>query len=356
MFQAGGLVVVVVEIFRRNFLASMVPVIVNAILNEHQLVIDIVAFVIKGDFHRSRLGEKQRGKILAGWVTRKMRTIAQYSIRDPNGQDSLGQMMISEEPAGRASMSMSMSGMPRGPGGPGSTKGSVRAGSLGLTAQMNNLALQTGAQDLPGQTVQPPQGPIPELPDQRSSYYPESIPELDTEAHDVHDRTPTATRPNFLPHLDQSGQTDYSPIDRTGVFDDNSEPGTYQNAYHSQQYGHPDPAELPDILRPGPADASQTNTFYSDSTPYYAYADAHDSQHQEQEEEDQRWNVASSQSGLSHENEYRGYYDGNGSGGGLRVANRDSTESESADEAWRKDALAGLNLAGRGQGGPGTAH
>jgi hypothetical protein len=45
VFQAGGLVVVVVEIFRRNFLASMVPVIVNAILNEHQLVVDIVAFV-----------------------------------------------------------------------------------------------------------------------------------------------------------------------------------------------------------------------------------------------------------------------------------------------------------------------
>lgn len=359
MFQAGGLVVIVVEIFRRNFLASMVPVIVNAILNEHQLVIDIVAFVIKGDFHRSRLGEKQRGKILAGWVTRKMRTIAQYSIRDPNGQDGLGQMMISEEPVGRPSMSMSMSGMPRGPGGPGSTKGSMRAGSLGLTAQMNSLALQTGAQDLPGQTIIPPQASISQLPDQRSSYYPESIPELSTEAHEINDRTPTTARPNFLPQLEQGGPTDYSPIDRTGVFDDNSEPGTYQNAYHSQQYGHPEPAELPDILRPGPVDdhpASHTNTFYSDSTPYYAYEDAHDSQKQEQD----RWN-APSQSEPRNDNEYRGYYDRNEGGGGLRVANRDSSESESADETWRKDALAGLSLVGQGQPGgqghaPGTAH
>lgn len=57
------------------------PVIVNAILNEHQIVVDIVAFVGRGDFPRSRLGEKQRGKILAGWVSRKMRTIAQFSIR-----------------------------------------------------------------------------------------------------------------------------------------------------------------------------------------------------------------------------------------------------------------------------------
>lgn len=58
------------------------PVIVNAILNEHQIIVDIVAFVNKGDFPRSRLGEKQRGKILAGWVTRKMRTLAQFAIRD----------------------------------------------------------------------------------------------------------------------------------------------------------------------------------------------------------------------------------------------------------------------------------
>jgi hypothetical protein len=75
-------VVVLVEVARKAYLASMVPVIVNAILNEHQTIVDIVAFVNKGEFPRSRLGEKQRGKILAGWVTRKMRTIAQFAIRD----------------------------------------------------------------------------------------------------------------------------------------------------------------------------------------------------------------------------------------------------------------------------------
>lgn len=71
-----------VEVGRKAYLASIVPVIVNAILNEHQIVVDIVAFVNRGDFPRSRLGEKQRGKILAGWVTRKMRTMAQFAIRD----------------------------------------------------------------------------------------------------------------------------------------------------------------------------------------------------------------------------------------------------------------------------------
>lgn len=82
VFQAGGLVVVLVEVNRKAYLASVVPVIVNAILSEHQIIVDIVAFVSKGDFPRSRLGEKQRGKILAGWVTRKMRTLAQFAIRD----------------------------------------------------------------------------------------------------------------------------------------------------------------------------------------------------------------------------------------------------------------------------------
>ena len=88
VFQAGGMIVVVVEVSRKSYLASIVPVIVNSILNEHQLVADIVAFVAKGDFPRSRLGEKQRGKVLASWVTRRLRTVAQFSIRDPDGAES----------------------------------------------------------------------------------------------------------------------------------------------------------------------------------------------------------------------------------------------------------------------------
>jgi len=81
--------VVIVEIYRKNFLASVVPVIVNAVLNTHHIVLDIVCFVSKGDFPRSRLGEKQRGKILSSWVTGKMRTIAQFGIRDPDLNEKL---------------------------------------------------------------------------------------------------------------------------------------------------------------------------------------------------------------------------------------------------------------------------
>ncbi|KAK8177599.1 hypothetical protein IWX90DRAFT_22710 [Phyllosticta citrichinensis] len=110
VFQAGGLVVILVEIFRKNFLASIVPVIVNAVLNEHHLVTDIVAFVGKGDFPRSRLGEKQRGKILASWVTRKMRTIAQFGIRDPDGGGS--ELTEVAEEAAQAQRHSSMMGTP----------------------------------------------------------------------------------------------------------------------------------------------------------------------------------------------------------------------------------------------------
>lgn len=61
-----------VEVFSDEYLAAVVPLIVNAVLNEHQVVIDVIAFVARGDFPRSRLGEKQRGKILSHWVTRKL--------------------------------------------------------------------------------------------------------------------------------------------------------------------------------------------------------------------------------------------------------------------------------------------
>lgn len=101
VFQAGGLIVVLIEVGRKAYLASIVPVIVNAILNEHQIVVDIVAFVNRGDFPRSRLGEKQRGKILASWVSRKMRTMAQFGIRDP--ETALSDVTETMEPRSRVS-------------------------------------------------------------------------------------------------------------------------------------------------------------------------------------------------------------------------------------------------------------
>jgi hypothetical protein len=339
-----------VEIFRRNFLASMVPVIVNAILNEHQLVIDIVSFVQKGDFHRSRLGEKQRGKILAGWVTRKMRTIAQYSIRDPNGQDA---QMISEEPGPRASMSGSMLGRM----GPTSLKaGSTRAPSLmGMTANMNNPSLTQQQQQeqyqasgmFPQQQGQQPMGP-PQLQQHQFSMS-NTEPQGTTqgvELYDPSDRTPTDNRHSFLPDLriQNSG-----PMDEAGAH----EPMNYQNAYHPHQQQYESESgdsglsgPVPDVLRPGPLSGSIDNEharsetwnsreYYGDGMASYG---------------DYRNDGNAHEGGEMSRYMSNGSYDGNyggGGGGGLRVANRDSTESgDSADDTWRRDALAQINFAG----------
>lgn len=302
-----------------------------------------------------------------------MRTIAQYSIRDPNGQDA--QLMISEEPAGRTSTSIS--GMMR-TGGPPSVKGSMGAGStLGLTTQMNNLNFHMSPQELPGQPAQmsnfaPPHAGVSELPVQnpRASYYPQDdIPEIGGDMYE-NDRTPTDARASFLPHLNQGGPMDYSPIDRKDVFDEN-EPGNYQNSYHPQQQQfHIANAPVPDILRPGPVDdksGGHTQSFYSDSTPYHSYADQQDTFHGQEPQ----WTMSSQhdsrgayEGGYDGEqdsayNTHGGYngaggYDGGGNtpqgGGGLRVANRDSSDSDGADDSWRRDALAQMNFVGSNAG------
>lgn len=101
-----------VEVLTDEYLGAIVPLIVNAVLNEHQLVIDVITFVARGDFPRSRLGEKQRGKILSHWVTRKLyhlsimfsntrRTIEQFTVRDPEDElrnsDIIREMSLRDE-------------------------------------------------------------------------------------------------------------------------------------------------------------------------------------------------------------------------------------------------------------------
>ena len=379
----------VVEIFRRNFLASMVPVIVNAILNEHQLVIDIVAFVIKGDFHRSRLGEKQRGKILAGWVTRKMRTIAQYSIRDVTEIDN--QITEVAEPGGRPSVSTF-----RNSGGPGSMMGSTRASStLGLTAAMNNMQMHTGGQEFQGHSQQqqpvvpnfssPFAAGVSEMPGER---YPESIPELGTGSigelgadsigtgHGGNDATPTEAQKEFLPHLQTgNGPNDYSPLTTRGVFDDDTPQSEYPPNH--QQYGAEglvtSPHTLPDALRPGPGTQEDgppqpqyANKPYLNYQPQQNQADQYGQNSQQPPQQqpyqygnqppsvsppaNDRWNLPSQSQQQYREDEYEyGGHGGGGGGGGLRVANASSrSSSESGDGAWRQDALMTMNFAGSG--------
>ena len=144
IFQAGSLLVLIAEVRTRAFLASLVPIIVNTVLNEHQLVLDIVAFVALGDFPRSRLSEKQRGKVLASWVSRRMRTIAQFSIRDADVDGSVD-TIIAEETISRRTSGQSgiigAGGAPRG------------ARSLQQVASLSSIPLQEEPTQTEGESL-----------------------------------------------------------------------------------------------------------------------------------------------------------------------------------------------------------
>ena len=72
IFKVENKVVVAVEILEVNDVLNCVPVIVNAVLQEHQLIVDIVAFVKEGMLAKSRLQEKQRHKVMTAFISGKL--------------------------------------------------------------------------------------------------------------------------------------------------------------------------------------------------------------------------------------------------------------------------------------------
>lgn len=331
MFQAGGMIVILVEIFRKNFLASMVPVIVNAVLNEHHIVTDIVAFVSKGDFPRSRLGEKQRGKILATWVTRKMRTIAQFSIRDPDGADSQLTEVAEENTGGARHMSM-MQQQPQG-----SRNGSIKRPS--------SLRKVTSASALPDPSLP---SPLQIHQQQQAGFgLQPGIQEIPTPGEGDDARTPTAEHhQQAYPHLQPpamagpgSGIMDYSPVDMAGVFD-NGYTNSGQNSI--QQSRRPSMIDMP----PGQMQQQQQQW---QGQPYDPAWQQQQFQHQQQgysmqnEEGNEHAPQPSyaSKPFLSLPADIEGDSGRiGGAGGGLRVANRSSVESDE----WPQEALMHMNL------------
>lgn len=201
----------VAETRTRSYLASLVPIIVNSVLNEHQLVLDIVAFVALGDFPRSRLGEKQRGKILGNWVGKRMKTLAQFSIRDPEAEGSLNTIVPEESLAGRSSVDTNR-------GAPGSFHRGGLSGSLRHAGSVTSMPV---AEELEGEHwVDPPELPEhPERSDSRS------------------DLTPTNERPHLSTNFMHS-QDEPRPYDSP-----DREP---DQRYLEYNYHNPDIPESPD--------------------------------------------------------------------------------------------------------------
>jgi len=284
VFQAGGLIVVLVEVGRKAYLASIVPVIVNAILNEHQIVVDIVAFVNRGDFPRSRLGEKQRGKILASWVTRKMRTMAQFGIRDPDS--AMSDITETIEPRSRLPSLRT-----------GTMNGSVIASSLRNAEVAPQIIEQREIErqqlHLQNSFVPLPTG-ISEMPDRN---YNESIlgsPTGNGRASTKSDDTPTGPR-NHQFELPSDG------------FD--AEKNSFMDSV-GDEFVVPGFSNTPEPPRVGPKPGTR------DSLPAVDGRDG------------DLWSLPS---------QHR-------QGGGLRVHNADA---DSDDEDWQKDAIMHMNLAGR---------
>jgi len=201
-----------VEVLRKNFLASIVPVIVNAVLNAHQLVVDIIAFVSRGDFPRSRLGEKQRGKILAAWVQRKMRTIAQFGIKDP---DSDSQSMMTETAGPRGSNSLRNGGSSLKQVESIAALGDLHEDYAPLPAGFSEMPAS-----MPGDNNSITESPPPALAELRAT---KSAEDNDENHDNNHDDMPVVPPPpsSSAPTYNFNTTTAYSPIELpTNPFDD----------------------------------------------------------------------------------------------------------------------------------------
>lgn len=263
------------------------PVVVNTVLNEHRLVLDIVAFVQKGDFPRSRLGEKQRGKILASWVSRKMRTIAQFSIRDPDAEGSVGTAVPDEVIARRSSMQSGRANTGAFRGGPG---------SFGRTPGTAGSSLRN-VESIPRLSVaEEPLNESLTLQTSYASYHDGSLAPphfMDDHAHDRegrNDSTPTNERP--MP-LQLNTTLDYSPVGGHVMYES---PNPTSSGAHSGNG------------RPGESYSTPNDTYGSGD--YLSYQPASPIEIPM------------------------------GGRGGLRVANRTSVESEE----WSQEAMRHLNL------------
>ena len=316
----------------------------NSILDSHQLIVDIVAFVSKGDFPRSRLGEKQRGKILASWVTRKMRTIAQFSIRDGDGADS----QITEVAEPRSGLGSVV--------GVGSSLRNVETVTSPPADEVHALGgdyttLPTGISEMPA-TYESSIVESPPLPQE------EDRDDTPTEPRSHHDIDYLTSGPPFShdtgfddydPHnenyLDEHEQAELAPERTHNLHLTNT---TGSSPEHHPEYeaytagGHAsDEGATPQNI----ADASTFN-FTPDPPPPVARYDNKpilSTQGRESLPSQQRY---SSSNYASHYSNNNGLTDSSGSGGGgLRIANQDPEDDEEEADDWRKEALMQMNLA-----------
>lgn len=80
LFRCADYTVVVCEAKRSRNLPALVPMVVNTVFSKHHIIVDIVAFIKKGEFPISRLGTKQRARIVDAWVQGVIPILALYGV------------------------------------------------------------------------------------------------------------------------------------------------------------------------------------------------------------------------------------------------------------------------------------
>jgi hypothetical protein len=312
---------------RKAYLASIVPVIVNTVLNEHQVVVDIVAFVSKGDFPRSRLGEKQRGKILASWVTRKMRTIAQFGIRDPDGADS----QITEVAEPRSGMGSVV--------GVGSSLKNVETvtsppPNIGYERAQDYTSLPTGVSEMPAtyesSIVESPPLPPPE----------EDRDETPTEPHHYNHFLPTDNRSH---HGSAGSYPTYNteleapiPLEPTYT-DSTSSTEKYPNYQAYAAHSDPDPTPTHNSFDFGPDPPPPPARYDSKPTLQISNPDDGD-----------LYSLPSQKRYTQHlQNDYLHDkpHSQNGSNGLIHTPSNASSDHYSMDGEWQQEAMMHMNLA-----------
>ncbi|KAH3684527.1 hypothetical protein WICPIJ_004498 [Wickerhamomyces pijperi] len=78
IFKADGFNICVIDTTRVKYLSSLVPVVFNEVLRRHRLVLDVVAFTESNGIPYSRLGDKQRSKLINMWNDRKLKLRVKY--------------------------------------------------------------------------------------------------------------------------------------------------------------------------------------------------------------------------------------------------------------------------------------
>ncbi|CAG8440959.1 8893_t:CDS:10 [Acaulospora morrowiae] len=81
VFQANNETVCVVEVRSTEGILNLVPCILNTILDEHQFIIDVIVFIVQGSLPKSRLGEKQRAKVMSNWISGHLPTLYVHHVK-----------------------------------------------------------------------------------------------------------------------------------------------------------------------------------------------------------------------------------------------------------------------------------